>query len=137
MPSLLYSIMRPTVKVQVILDKSNRTEKYSSADLVQHAGIPIFIDAKHQIAHKKIIIIDGQVVRRSDQSRKEALCGVPALTGFKPQSRAIGRIVGAGAKTPSVSGWRSPSLLLPSSPSKARILRMFSSPSPSQVSFPE
>src|SRR5450755_3995742 len=32
------------VKVQVILDKSQRTEKYSSADFVQHAGIPTYID---------------------------------------------------------------------------------------------
>ena len=29
------------VDIKVILDKSQRTEKYSSADFVQHAGIPI------------------------------------------------------------------------------------------------
>ena len=46
----------------MILDKSNRSEKYSSADFVQHAGIATFIDAKHQIAHSKIMIIDSQVV---------------------------------------------------------------------------
>jgi phosphatidylserine/phosphatidylglycerophosphate/cardiolipin synthase-like enzyme len=50
------------VKVEVILDKSQRTEKYSEADFVAHAGIPTFIDAKHAIAHNKIIIIDGAVV---------------------------------------------------------------------------
>ncbi len=50
------------VKVQVILDKSQRTEKYSSADFVAHAGIPTFIDEKHQIAHNKIMIIDGETV---------------------------------------------------------------------------
>jgi phosphatidylserine/phosphatidylglycerophosphate/cardiolipin synthase-like enzyme len=50
------------VNVQVILDKSQQTEKYSSADFVHHAGIPTFIDAKHQIAHNKIIILDGKVV---------------------------------------------------------------------------
>lgn len=33
------------VKVLVILDKSQRTEKYSSADFVAHAGIPVQIDA--------------------------------------------------------------------------------------------
>jgi len=47
------------VKVQVILDKSQRTEKYSSADFVAHAGIPTYIDAKHAIAHNKIMVIDG------------------------------------------------------------------------------
>jgi phosphatidylserine/phosphatidylglycerophosphate/cardiolipin synthase-like enzyme len=48
------------VKVQVILDKSNRTEKYSSADFVAHAGIPCSIDAKHPISHNKVIIVDGR-----------------------------------------------------------------------------
>lgn len=50
------------VKVQVILDRSQRTEKYSSADFVQHAGIPTYIDAKHAIAHNKIMIIDSKIV---------------------------------------------------------------------------
>ena len=42
---------RRGVKIQVILDKSQRTEKYSEADFTVHAGIPTFIDARHQIAH--------------------------------------------------------------------------------------
>ncbi|MGA2178311.1 MAG: phospholipase D family protein [Verrucomicrobiota bacterium] len=50
------------VNVEVILDKSQRTEKYSSADFVQHAGIPTFIDAKHAIAHNKIMVIDGKTI---------------------------------------------------------------------------
>jgi phosphatidylserine/phosphatidylglycerophosphate/cardiolipin synthase-like enzyme len=50
------------VKVTVILDKSQRTEKYSSADFVEHAGIPTLIDSQHSIAHNKIMVIDGQIV---------------------------------------------------------------------------
>ena len=50
------------VEVEVILDKSQKGEKYTSADFVIHAGIPTKIDAKHAIAHSKIIVIDGQVV---------------------------------------------------------------------------
>ena len=50
------------VKVQVILDKSQRVERYSSADFIQHAGIRTFIDAKHAIAHNKIMVIDGKTV---------------------------------------------------------------------------
>ena len=46
------------VKIEVVLDKSQRKEKYSSADFVVHAGIPTYIDAAHAIAHNKIIIID-------------------------------------------------------------------------------
>jgi phosphatidylserine/phosphatidylglycerophosphate/cardiolipin synthase-like enzyme len=50
------------VKVQVILDKSRRTEKYSSADFVAHAGIPVQIDAAHAITHNKVMVIDGETV---------------------------------------------------------------------------
>jgi len=50
------------VNVEVILDKSQRSERYSSADFVLHAGIPTFIDAKHAIAHNKIMVIDGKTI---------------------------------------------------------------------------
>jgi phosphatidylserine/phosphatidylglycerophosphate/cardiolipin synthase-like enzyme len=50
------------VKVQAILDKSQKTQKYSSTSFLTNSGIPTFIDAKHAIAHNKIIIIDQAVV---------------------------------------------------------------------------
>ena len=50
------------VKVDVLLDKSQRTEKYSSADFLLHAGIATRIDDRHAIAHNKIMIIDGEIV---------------------------------------------------------------------------
>ena len=50
------------VKVEVILDKSQRTDKYSSATFFYNAGIPVKIDAVHAIAHNKIMIIDGETV---------------------------------------------------------------------------
>jgi phosphatidylserine/phosphatidylglycerophosphate/cardiolipin synthase-like enzyme len=50
------------VRVEVVLDKSQRTEKYSSADFLAHAGIPTRIDAQHRIAHNKVMVIDGAVV---------------------------------------------------------------------------
>jgi phosphatidylserine/phosphatidylglycerophosphate/cardiolipin synthase-like enzyme len=50
------------VQVQVILDKSQRGEKYTSADFIAHAGIPTFIDAQHAIAHNKVMIVDRQIV---------------------------------------------------------------------------
>jgi phosphatidylserine/phosphatidylglycerophosphate/cardiolipin synthase-like enzyme len=46
------------VQIEVVLDKSQKSEKYSSADFVAHAGIPVYIDSKHAIAHNKIMIID-------------------------------------------------------------------------------
>lgn len=50
------------VAVNVILDKSQKTEKYSSADFLAHAGIAVLIDSKHAIAHNKIMIVDGKTV---------------------------------------------------------------------------
>jgi phosphatidylserine/phosphatidylglycerophosphate/cardiolipin synthase-like enzyme len=50
------------VQVQVILDKSQRTEQYSAADFLANQGVPTMIDANHAIAHNKIIVIDGEAV---------------------------------------------------------------------------
>ena len=50
------------VHTEVILDKSQRSEKYSSADFLAHAGIKVLIDDKHKIAHNKIMVIDSNTV---------------------------------------------------------------------------
>ena len=50
------------VVCKVILDKSQRTEKYSEADFLVHSGIETWIDAEHRIAHNKVMVIDGQIV---------------------------------------------------------------------------
>ena len=46
------------VNIEAILDKSQKREKYTSADFIAHAGILTYIDSNHAIAHSKIIIID-------------------------------------------------------------------------------
>jgi phosphatidylserine/phosphatidylglycerophosphate/cardiolipin synthase-like enzyme len=46
------------VDVRIILDRSQRTEAYSSADFFVHAGIPVAIDERPAIAHNKLIILD-------------------------------------------------------------------------------
>jgi phosphatidylserine/phosphatidylglycerophosphate/cardiolipin synthase-like enzyme len=53
---------RRGVNVQVILDKSQRSERYTSATFLADEGIPTYIDAAHKIAHNKVMIIDGQTV---------------------------------------------------------------------------
>ena len=50
------------VVVKVILDKSQRSERYTEADFIAHAGIPTWIDAKHSIAHNKIMVIDEAII---------------------------------------------------------------------------
>jgi phosphatidylserine/phosphatidylglycerophosphate/cardiolipin synthase-like enzyme len=53
---------RRGVQVRVILDKSQRTEKYSSADFLANQGVPTLIDANHAISHNKVMILDGETV---------------------------------------------------------------------------
>jgi phosphatidylserine/phosphatidylglycerophosphate/cardiolipin synthase-like enzyme len=50
------------VKIRMILDKSQRTAKYTSATFLFNHDVPVFIDAKHAIAHNKIILIDGTTI---------------------------------------------------------------------------
>lgn len=48
--------------VRVILDKSQRRQKYSAATFLYHHGIPTWIDDKPAIAHNKVMIIDKRIV---------------------------------------------------------------------------
>ena len=50
------------IVVEAVLDKSNRTSRYSAATFLLNVGIPTLIDDVHAIAHNKIIIIDDEIV---------------------------------------------------------------------------
>ncbi len=50
------------VKVEIILDKSQKREKYTAADFFANSGIPTKIDAAHAKAHNKVMVIDGATV---------------------------------------------------------------------------
>src|ERR1035437_1803737 len=52
------------VDVQVVVDKSQKSEKYTSATFVANAGIPTRIDSKHAIAHNKVVIVDAHTVQQ-------------------------------------------------------------------------
>jgi phosphatidylserine/phosphatidylglycerophosphate/cardiolipin synthase-like enzyme len=58
----LLDAYKRSVRVEVILDKSQRTDQYSSATFLYNSGISVKIDAQHAIAHNKVIIIDGETV---------------------------------------------------------------------------
>lgn len=58
----LVDAKRRGLQVTVIFDKSNRGAKYSSAEFLAHAGIPTYTDARHAIAHNKVIIIDSRII---------------------------------------------------------------------------
>ena len=50
------------VNVRAVLDKSQETEKYTSATFLANAGVPVRIDDDFAIAHNKIMIIDEETV---------------------------------------------------------------------------
>lgn len=50
------------IMVEAVFDKSQRREKYTSATFLHNAGVPVYIDDKHAIAHNKVIIIDRQTL---------------------------------------------------------------------------
>ncbi len=59
--ALLHAFKRG-VRVEAVLDKSQRSEKYTSATFLANAGIPTWIDDAHAIAHNKVIVIDRETV---------------------------------------------------------------------------
>lgn len=50
------------IDVRVILDKSQRTARYTSSTFLINQGIPTWIDYKVAIAHNKVMVIDGETV---------------------------------------------------------------------------
>ena len=72
------------------MDRSQRKEKYTEADFLAHNHILTFINAKHAIAHNKIIIVDERVAitgsfnftRAAEESNAENLLLItdPAIT---------------------------------------------------------
>ena len=50
------------IAIEVLLDKSNRTDQYSAATFLKNQGVPVRIDEQHAIAHNKIILIDDAVI---------------------------------------------------------------------------
>ena len=82
------------IRVQIILDRSQRKERYSSADFTAHAGIPTYIDAAHAIAHNKIMVIDKATVitgsfnftKAAEQNNAENLLVI--------QSRELAKVYG-------------------------------------------
>ena len=60
-PEIINSLIKANergVKVRVLLDRSNLTQKYSKIEELKQAGIEVGIDRVSGIAHNKIIIVD-------------------------------------------------------------------------------
>ena len=60
-PEIINSLIKANergVKVRVLLDRSNLTQKYSKIEELKQAGIEVGVDMVSGIAHNKIIIVD-------------------------------------------------------------------------------
>ena len=58
----LVGAKRRGVVVEVILDKSQETQRYSMAGFLAEQGVLVFIDHSHAIAHNKVMLIDRDLV---------------------------------------------------------------------------
>jgi phosphatidylserine/phosphatidylglycerophosphate/cardiolipin synthase-like enzyme len=50
------------IRIEAILDKSQKKAQYTSATFLANMRVPTFIDDKHAIAHNKVMIIDKTTV---------------------------------------------------------------------------
>jgi phospholipase D len=50
------------VHVEVILDRSNESSKYSGLKLMKSAHVPTTIDSAHAISHNKVMVINEETV---------------------------------------------------------------------------
>ena len=95
------------VNVQVILDKSQRTERYTSATFLANEGVPTYIDSNHAIAHNKLMVIDGDEVITGSFNFTKSAEGLLDLVRLSGDERVLdigcGRglmVVGAAKRLP-------------------------------------
>lgn len=50
------------IAVEVVIDHSRVSERYSEATFLKNQEIPVYVDDREKIQHNKVIIIDGDVV---------------------------------------------------------------------------
>ena len=60
------------IDVKIVLDKSQRTAKYSAFLEVKNLGIPIRINSKYAIMHNKFMIVDGKILQTGSFNYSQA-----------------------------------------------------------------
>lgn len=58
----LVDAARRGVDVKVVLDKRQKSERYSSATFLANMGVAVRVDKRHAIQHEKVLIVDGDTV---------------------------------------------------------------------------
>ena len=60
------------VDVRIVLDKSQRTAKYSAFWEIKNLGVPVRINSKYSIMHNKFIIVDGKILQTGSFNYSQA-----------------------------------------------------------------
>ena len=60
--SALVAAGKRGVRVTLVLDAAQTSEHRAEASYVARAGIPVYLDARHAIAHNKIVLIDDRTI---------------------------------------------------------------------------
>ncbi|HEV2690176.1 MAG TPA: phospholipase D family protein [Bryobacteraceae bacterium] len=60
--SALVAAARRGVRVSVVLDAGLASENRREASYLAHEGVPVRLDARHAIAHNKVILIDNRTI---------------------------------------------------------------------------
>lgn len=58
----LLSARKRGVETRVILDQSNKTDRYSVINQLRRGGVEVYVDAKHAVANNKVVVIDDATV---------------------------------------------------------------------------
>lgn len=58
----LLAAYRRGVDIKVVVDKSQLSERYTSATFLANERIPVRVDSMHAIQHNKVLIVDGETV---------------------------------------------------------------------------
>ena len=61
-PRALVDAHKRGVDVEVVVDKSQKSARYTSATFLANMGLPVRVDSMHAIMHNKFIVVDGQDV---------------------------------------------------------------------------
>ena len=50
------------IDVEVVLDQSQNTDRYSSATYFHNAGVPLWINSRYPLMHHKFFVVDDETV---------------------------------------------------------------------------
>jgi phosphatidylserine/phosphatidylglycerophosphate/cardiolipin synthase-like enzyme len=85
----LLAAFKRGVKVEAIVDKSERSEGFPPAALLSVSGVPVFVDGRHATTRTHMIIVDGTTVITGSASFTGAIAETESADVVIIRSREI------------------------------------------------